>query len=124
MLRAHCMVHCWQQLHLLLQCGAHPGTAVTGMHAPAPMRLPLSCALLQHGTSITLPAINKVVNRRRNAELLELMLGSGLPLPAVPLGSEEESVTMFFGEYDTTESVSRGREGKRCLRSIPLEAVY
>ncbi|KAI7837349.1 hypothetical protein COHA_008790 [Chlorella ohadii] len=66
--------------------------------------LPIARALLQHGTSITLPAINKVVDRRRNAELLELMLGSGLPLPAVPLGSEEESVTMFFGEHDTTES--------------------
>ncbi|KAI7843745.1 hypothetical protein COHA_002643 [Chlorella ohadii] len=65
--------------------------------------LPMARALLQHGTSITLTAINNVVNERTNAPLLELILSSGLPLPKVPRGSKKRSVAMWDGEYGSPE---------------------
>ncbi|PRW45110.1 glycine oxidase isoform X1 isoform A [Chlorella sorokiniana] len=65
--------------------------------------LPVARALLQHGTRINLSAVNEVIHQRMNAPLLELMLGSGLPLPAVPRGSGQQSVAMWDGEYGTPE---------------------
>lgn len=70
---------------------------------------PLPRFLLQHGTFLTLEAINQVIQHRENAPLLELMLDSGLPLPAVPRGSAEESVAMWGGEFNRVDEVRRGR---------------
>lgn len=75
---------------------------------------------LQHGTQITLTAINEVIHQRMNAALLELMLGSGLPLPAVPRGSKQRSIAMWDGEYGSSSDVrglgSGGRRGRRTKR--------
>lgn len=73
---------------------------------------------LQYGTLITLTAINEVIRQRMNAPLLELMLGSGLPLPAVPLGSTSKSVDIWGGEYDSPDEVCTRGEGRRGLRGM------
>lgn len=62
---------------------------------------------LQHGTHTTLTAINGIVNQRSSAPVLELLLSSGLPLPAVPTGSQGEPINMWDGEYGDPEEARR-----------------
>lgn len=77
------------------------GQLYTVLHPPVHAFHPL----LQHGTHITLTAINRVIDQCVNAPMLELMLGSGLPLPPVPRGSKMQSIAMRDGEYGSSTDV-------------------
>ncbi len=98
--RSRCLCVCFNLLSRAVQTVPSLATHVSA--GPAP------CLLVQHGTSITLTAINNVVNERTNAPLLELILSSGLPLPKVPRGSKKRSVAMWDGEYGSPEDVREG----------------
>lgn len=68
-----------------------------------------SCFTVQHGTCITLDAINEIIRQRMNAPLLEVLLGSGLPLPEVPRGSAQNPVAMWDGEFGNPQQERKGR---------------